>query len=138
MPTYKIYLGESKCTTCGKKHKKIFEIDGKPYGSSCAKEVLGKELNAPIWLYNLADEYIQEYGIEDAKTSDIDSFEVNFWNTLPVNNGTMLGKLYRGGMFESYVYNKTVKINGKSVKVDWQHEIVEYIRNRYAEIKESL
>lgn len=39
---------------------KFFEIDGKPYGSSCANKIIGKELTAPVWLYELAETWFQD------------------------------------------------------------------------------
>lgn len=104
-----IYIGDAKCTECGKKHKKVFEIEGKPYGSSCAKTILGKELNAPIWLYQLAEEYVQNYGIEqeDIKNGIIEDFEVNFWNT----------RKGLSPMGYEKVYEKSIKIGEKCVTV---------------------
>lgn len=128
----KIYLGDSKCIKCGKSHKKIFEINGKPYGSSCAKEIIGKDLSAPVWLYKLAENYIQCKIQKNNIEENVEDFEVNFWNENELPN-TVLGKDF-GGWFESYVYNKTIKINNKSVRVDWQHEIVEYLQNRHKQI----
>jgi len=131
---YKIYIGNSKCTKCGKSHKKVFEINGLPYGSSCAKEIICKELTAPVWLYEIAEKYVKN----KIKNNNIElnegDFEVNFWNELP--NAT-LGKKCNG-WFESYVYKKSIKINGKSVKLDWQYEIVDYLQNRYAEIVKQI
>ena len=133
MLTYKIYLGESNCVVCGKKHKKIFEIDGKPYGSSCAKEILGKELNAPIWLYDLAEEYVQENGIKKnwIKTMRDEDFQTNFWNVDLLN----ITDWFKGG--RSLIYEKSIKVDGKRISSKNQYEIVEYIKNRYHEIKEK-
>jgi len=130
--SYKIYQRFSKCTKCGKSHKKIFEIDGKPYGSSCAKDIIGKELTAPVWLYELAEQHVQSR-IKSNDIENVEDFEVNFWNELPDDKNTILGRSFNN-LFESYIYHKTIKIKGKSVKVDWQHEIVGYLHNRHAEI----
>ena len=130
MINYRIYLGESNCTACGKKHKKIFEINGKAYGSSCAKELLGKELNAPIWLYNLAEDYIKKFGVEKNWINTIkdEDFQTNFWNVDALNI-TWTGNFPR-------IYERPIKIDGKKITVENQCEIVEYIKNRYWEIRE--
>jgi len=130
---YKIYIGNSKCTKCGKSHKKVFEIDGKPYGSSCAKDIIEKDLNAPVWLYEIAENYVQKKIEKKDIEENVDDFEVNFWNELPSRNDTKLGKEC-DGWYESYVYEKTIKIQGKSVKVDWQYEIIDYLHSRHKEI----
>ena len=130
---YKIYIGNSKCTKCGKSHKKVFEIDGKPYSSSCAKDIIEKDLNAPVWLYEIAENYVQKKIEKKDIEENVDDFEVNFWNELPSGNDTKLGKEC-DGWYESYVYEKTIKIQGKSVKVDWQYEIIDYLHSRHKEI----
>lgn len=124
----KIYIGNENCTKCGKKHKKVFEINGKPYGSSCADEILGKNLTAPVWLYELAEKWVQQ----DFKESDythIEDCSVNFINHYGSNMTTRDGG--------SKVWEKTIKIDGKNAKAEWQLEINEYIVSRYKELKEK-
>lgn len=118
----KIYLGDAQCTQCGKKHKKIFEIDGKPYGSSCANELLGKNLTAPVWLYELAENWIKEEFKFDY--THLDEIAVNFFNQYDTGN-------YK----EHRLWEKPVKVNAKSVKVDWQFEINDYIMARYKQLR---
>ena len=120
----KIYIGDSNCTNCGKKHKKVFEIDGKPYGSSCANELLGKNLTAPVWLYELAEEWVQEDVSSDY--SHIEDCSINFFNHYET-----VSKSYSG----QKVWSKPIKLQGKNVKVDWQFEINDYIVERYKAIK---
>ncbi|WP_186313229.1 hypothetical protein [Bacillus velezensis] len=122
----KIYLGEANCTACGKKHKKIFEIDGKPYGSSCANEILGKNLTAPVWLYELAEKWVLEEA-ENCKeqiSEDYEDISVNFFNEYETDNN------YDG----QKLWNRSIKVNGKNVKVDWQYEIHEYLIGRWKEL----
>ncbi len=126
MQTLRIYLGEEKCTTCGRKHQKVFEIDGKPYGSSCAEALLSRQFDAPAWLYKMADEYaVKEFkdAVPTGKLDDFESFGVNFWN--------WAGMTQSGDQSEHALWNRAVRINGKSVKVDWQKEIHQYLRNLY-------
>lgn len=120
----KIYIGESRCTSCGKRHKRVFEIDGKPYGSSCAIKLIGKELSAPLWLYQLAEEWV----IKDVEISaylDVSEASVNFFNYYETDTN------YDGHR----LWNKAIKVQGRSVKVDWQYEINDYIISRYEELK---
>ncbi|MGN7209778.1 hypothetical protein ACTHPW_18540 [Bacillus velezensis] len=122
----KIYLGEANCTACGKKHKKIFEIDGKPYGSSCANEILDKNLTAPVWLYELAEKWVLEEA-ENYKgqiSEDYEDISVNFFNEYETGNN------YDG----QKLWNRSIKVNGKNVKVDWQYEIHEYLTGRWKEL----
>lgn len=122
----KIYVGNEKCTKCGRSHKKVFEIDGKPYGSSCANELLGKNLDAPLWLYVLAEEWVKEEVLE-VDYKNVEDCTVNFIN----HYGSSLDD--RDG--SSKVWEKAIKIDGKSVKVEWQYEINDYIVKRYNELK---
>lgn len=122
----KIYLGDANCTTCGRRHKKVFEIDGKPYGSSCANEILGKNLNAPVWLYELAEEWVVDEAKrrKDQIQGDYDYISVNFFNEYETHTN------YDG----QKLWNKPIKVNGKTVKVDWQYEIHDYLMNRWSEL----
>lgn len=122
----KIYLGEANCTTCGKKHKKIFEIDGQPYGSSCANEILGKNLTAPVWLYELAEEWVLEEAenYKEQISEDYEDISVNFFNEYETDNN------YDG----QKLWNRSIKVNGKNVKVDWQYEIHDYLIGRWKEL----
>lgn len=77
----KIYIGNAECTACGRRHRKVFEIDGKPYGSSCANKIIGKELTAPVWLYELAETWFQDEMKRfqgDASKVDYEGIAVNF------------------------------------------------------------
>ncbi|PGO60656.1 hypothetical protein [Priestia megaterium] len=125
---YKIYIGNEKCTKCGKSHKKVFEIDGRPYGSSCAMEILGKNLSAPLWLYELAEKWVQQDS-KETEYAHIEDCSTNFINHHATNT------LDRDGV--SKVWLKTIKIKDKNVKAEWQLEINDYIVKRYTELKEE-
>lgn len=122
----KIYIGDSKCTKCGKKHSKIFEIDGKPYGSSCARDILGKDLSAPVWLYELAEKFIQEEAKRCPDYKYLGDISCNFINKYATSTENSDGS--------SKVWRKPIKIQGKWCKSDWQKEIDKYIGHRFPEI----
>lgn len=123
---YKVYLGEGKCTRCGKKHKKIFEIDGQIYGSSCAREVLGLNLTAPAWLYKMAEDYANNKIVNNEVEKRVEDFEVNFWNEMD--------NLELGGC-DDMIYTKACKINGKRVSIAWQSEIADYLNQIWDSLK---
>jgi hypothetical protein len=126
---YKIYVGDEKCTNCGRPHKKVFEIDGKPYGSSCANEILGSNLTAPLWLYELAEHWVQAEANQNFIYTHIEDCSTNFINYYGTNLQDSEG--------DSKVWTKSIKLNDKTVKIEWQHEINDYIVSRYNEIKNS-
>ena len=105
---YQIYIGNEKCTKCGKSHKKVFEIDGKPYGSSCANEILGRNLDAPLWLYVLAEEWVKKEAVECDYTH-VEDCSVNFINHYGSNMDDKDGA--------SKVWLKAIKIDGRNVKL---------------------
>lgn len=132
----KIYLGNGICARCGKIHKKIFEIDNKIYGSSCAKEVLGVNYSAPVWLYELSEKIINEMQNIDSRRFKNDedfNLEYFFWGTLSKYTNCDYS-CYEG----SKLFSKPFKIYNKNVKVDWQYEINDYMKQRRNQIVEEL
>ncbi len=120
----RIYDGESNCTVCGRKHKHIYEIDGIKYGIQCAKKVLGVEIKSPVWLYELANKYIDKNINEyDISFTGVDDFQTNFWNENNTN--------YDYSKPKKGVYMSAVKVNGKNVSVDMQFEIVDYLKKAF-------
>ncbi|MGN7209787.1 hypothetical protein ACTHPW_18495 [Bacillus velezensis] len=123
----KIYIGNAECTACGRRHRKVFEIDGKPYGSSCANKIIGKELTAPVWLYELAETWFQDEMKRfqgDASKVDYEGIAVNFFNDVEDADANYDGQK---------IWSKSIKVNGKTVKVDWQYEINDYLKGRCRE-----
>jgi hypothetical protein len=117
----------SNCTTCGRKLKKTVFIDGLPYGTECAKVMLnlvGDDLDAPIWLYTLADQYAQEeyqrgIGKDYMIYSWLGDLQCNFYSSVAT-----AGKLW----------DTAITINGKRIKVAWQQEVGRYLSIRYSEL----
>lgn len=125
---FKVYVGNENCTACGKKHKKVFEFDGKPYGFTCAKKLFGIDLSAPAWLYELAETWMKK---DSGYTEDnYDCCTLNFFNHYGLEEGGKIEDRYG----ESLLWNKPVRIRGYSIKVDWQYEINDYILRRYREL----
>lgn len=129
---YRIYIGDGKCEKCGRKHKKIFEIDGKIYGSSCAREVLGLNLTAPLWLYKMADDYVQKKIKNNEVELRVEDFECNFWNEM---DNLELGK--QDGYDGAMIYTKACKVNGKRVSIEWQYEMAHYLNQKWDEVKQK-
>lgn len=118
-----VYKGASHCSYCGRAIKTIHQIDGKPYGSECASTLLGKGISAPAWLYERANAYANACREHGENLSLVD-FEINFWSWQ--NDLT-----WTGDQGEHALYNRTVSLGGNRVSVQWQSEVVEYLRNIY-------
>lgn len=138
-PRYVIRLGDYNCSQCGKKMRKGYFIAGNPnpYGSECAKELLGlTTLPAPAWVIDVAEAYVQWVFNRAKSAEDIDGpedMQVNFFNygdDMPWG-----GKLSNitDALGGQRAFNKPVRINNKTVKVDWQNELAYYIVNRRVE-----
>lgn len=113
---------DSICANCNRKIKKTVFIDHLPYGSECAKGILGLTddyFEAPLWLYKLAQEFVRNEFNLRSPYSWLSDVQVNFFNEHATS-----GK----------VWEKPVVIEGKRVKVAWQIEIGRYIAFEYAEI----
>jgi hypothetical protein len=119
----RVYDGESNCSMCGKKHKHIFEIDGEKYGIECAKKRLDINLKAPSWLYELANNYIEDE-LKDypqrLEEPDRPNFEMGFWE---LGDGIS----WSGDPSEYALWSKTVTFFGKKVNVSAQYEINAYL-----------
>lgn len=141
-PRYTIRLGDFNCSQCGKKMKKGYFIAGNvnPYGSECAKELLGlTTLPAPPWVIAAAEAYVQYRFNAAKKLYDIEGsedFTVNFFNEEDKQGITPWGiKLThvtnRDGSARAYW--EPIRIDGKVVKVDWQNEMAYYMVTRRME-----
>jgi hypothetical protein len=140
MRDYIILLGSSNCSTCGKNIKKIYKYKNKDYGSECIKKELGisdvsdEALSIPPWLLLVAEKYIQ-YRIErDPELKNIehgDDFATNFYN---YEFGIEMKLVDKNGL-ALVDNNKTIKIDGKPVKRDWQIELFYYLVQRRNQIK---
>lgn len=122
---YFVYGGLSNCFKCGKRIKTIHVIDDRHYGAECAKSLLGREVSAPAWLYDYANNYMAHVNRQNYRYA-LDDLGINFWNWL----GTSL--TWTGSQSEQAVYVRTVKIAGKPVNVQWQHEITDYLHSLHS------
>lgn len=132
--TLKIYIvhgrKSSHCTNCDRKHQKVFEIDGEPYGATCAELIFGVKSCTPLWAYLLAEEYVKaRTNYKKPLETHAEDFEVGFWNDL----GDRLGYRYKLGGSQG-VHFQTVKIDGKYLNVTQQREIADYLVGRHADL----
>lgn len=129
------YIGESNCDLCGKSHKKIVEIDGKKYGTSCANKILKGQNNysAPLWLYESVEKYLlKDYktysSIEDAKEFCFLNWYNNFFD--------VQWSVSRSDQPQLFSNSVKVLIDGKSksIKLDWQWELQKYCEDYIEEL----
>lgn len=130
---YKMQRGSSQCYECGKKITKIFVIEGKHYGSECAAKLIGRapgQLTAPLWLLEMGEAYTTYRFAHRDNIEDAQDFVTNFFNVS--TPGIEISHTEDPGLFgASRIWVKSIKINGKTVKVDWQYELAQYIRGLY-------
>lgn len=121
MSHYRVYKGRSNCAECDKAMQNIHEIDGKQLDAECAATVLGRGISAPLWLYELANNYEEHVFEAQQAAPTAEEFAAGFW--------TWEGARYSqsGEQDEQAVFNRTVKLNNKPVKVDWQNEVHAYL-----------
>jgi hypothetical protein len=133
--------GTSRCCACGKKIKKVYVLlsTRQEFGSECIKSALGltvsdEELSVPVWLLQVADQYVN-FRISEAKSKGCsiengDDFAINFYN---ISFGVDMVLWDKRG-FALVDNGKTIKISGKSVKADWQDAIFHYLMQRRSQL----
>lgn len=143
MRPYSIHFGQAICNDCGRSLKKYYNLNNRILGSECVKKYVGdfvsdEELSTPAWVIEVAEKYVQ-YRIKRIKSGQdylegADDFTINFYNedfgvpmVLRAKDGTPL------------VDNgRPIKINGKTVKSDWQTGVYYYLLQRHFEISREL